>query len=316
MTKRLPQTKNIVSISEAAQILGVSLDTIRRWDKTGLLHSERPDGKNRYFSLDELKSYKLNQPLSISEASYELHISPTTLRRLVKKGVIHSIRNNAGERLFPKDSIKEFLSSDYYARRKTSEEFREKATEAPKVSLKQRTDDVLIKTPKKASAPLETTSIASRINWQLISGGLAAVIVFVLLSAIGITNIEISQAQASQTTQVENVMAHTQPFVVPLEPKVGRTKSLLNSVELLPASPTPATTAAFLRIDISEDGLSYSVESASASAQRIASPSANTHIEAFPIDSIDAAGYHLKLPDGSLGFIPFDKVKTETLKNE
>jgi excisionase family DNA binding protein len=316
MTKRLPQTKNTVSISEAAQILGVSLDTIRRWDKTGLLHSERPDGKNRYFSLDELKSYKLNQPLSISEASYELHISPTTLRRLVKKGVIHSIRNNAGERLFPKDSIKEFLSSDYYARRKTSEEFRERVSKEPKAALKQSAFDVRTNTTTNAETPLVSASIPAKTNWQLISGGLAALVVFVLLSAIGITNIEISQAQASQTTQMENVMAHTQPFVVPLEPKVGRTKSVLNSVELLPAAPTPATTAAFLRIDISEDGLSYSVESASASAQRIASPSANTHIEAFPIDSIDAEGYHLKLPDGSLGFIPFDKVKTETPKNE
>jgi excisionase family DNA binding protein len=126
MTKPLHQPKKIVSISEAAQILGVSVDTVRRWDKTGLLKSERPDGKNRYFSLNQLKSFKLNQPLSISEASYELHISPTTLRRLVKKGLIQSGRNTAGERVFPKDALKDFLNSDYYLRRRTSDGPKEK----------------------------------------------------------------------------------------------------------------------------------------------------------------------------------------------
>lgn len=54
--------KNIlVSISETAQFFGVSIDTIRRWDKEGILHSVRPTGKTRFFyrkDLEVLKSYK------------------------------------------------------------------------------------------------------------------------------------------------------------------------------------------------------------------------------------------------------------------
>jgi excisionase family DNA binding protein len=311
MKKPLPQPKKLVSISEAAQILGVSLDTIRRWDKTGLLHSERPDGKNRYFSLDELKAYKLNQPLTISEASYELHISPTTLRRLVKKGVINSIRNRAGERLFPKESITEFLASEYYSRRQTSIEVKQELSKKPKKAVKKpAADSGVTNTTSELQVTAADQIWIKKVNWQLVSGGLVAVVVFFLLTAIGITNIQISNVEASQITPVEDVAIQTQPFVVPLEPKVGRTKSLLNSVEMLPAK--PASPTAYLKLGVTEEGLTYTVETASASAQPTATNSAIiSSIDAFPIDSIDAQGYHIKLPDGSLGFIPFDKVMTE-----
>ena len=73
--------KKLIPISEAAIVLGVSIDTVRRWDKSGVLHSERPDGKNRYFSLNELEEYKLKSPLPISEVAKNLSISATTLRR-------------------------------------------------------------------------------------------------------------------------------------------------------------------------------------------------------------------------------------------
>lgn len=49
-------------ISEAARYLGVSIDTVRRWDKTGLLHSTRPTGKTRYFAIDELETVKNSPP--------------------------------------------------------------------------------------------------------------------------------------------------------------------------------------------------------------------------------------------------------------
>jgi replicative DNA helicase len=86
---------NYLSISEAAKFLGVSQDTLRRWDKTGLIKSKRLDGKNRYFSSEDLKRNKTNRPLSISEVSKKLNISPTTLRRLESRGVITPSRNKA-----------------------------------------------------------------------------------------------------------------------------------------------------------------------------------------------------------------------------
>jgi len=95
MPKLLPETEKLIPVSEAAQILGVSIDTIRRWDKKGVLHSERPNGKDRYFSLEELEKVKFSAPLTITEASKRLQISASTLRRLEKKGFIKP------QRVFP-----------------------------------------------------------------------------------------------------------------------------------------------------------------------------------------------------------------------
>ena len=47
--------KKLVSISDAVQTLGVSIDTIRRWDKKGLIKSERGSKNERIFDFLELK---------------------------------------------------------------------------------------------------------------------------------------------------------------------------------------------------------------------------------------------------------------------
>ena len=48
--------EKLVTIREATRILGVSIDTLRRWDKSGSLKSVRysPNG-HRYYNLDDLK---------------------------------------------------------------------------------------------------------------------------------------------------------------------------------------------------------------------------------------------------------------------
>src|ERR1700694_4496815 len=105
----LPTHKGLVSISQAAKILGVSIDTVRRWDKNGTLESTRPDGKNRYFVVDDLEKVKFAQPLTISEVSEQLGISPSTLRRLEQKGLIKPERTKNGDRTYDKKSLQSFL---------------------------------------------------------------------------------------------------------------------------------------------------------------------------------------------------------------
>ncbi len=122
MSTGLPKSKKLVPISEAAEVLGVSIDTVRRWDKKGVLHSERPDGKNRFFSIDELEKVKFGQPLPISEASNYLKVSTSTLRRLEERGLITPDRNGAGERVYDRQSLEKFLNSDYFLRQKKIEE--------------------------------------------------------------------------------------------------------------------------------------------------------------------------------------------------
>lgn len=49
-----------VRISEAAKILGVSVQTLRNWEKSGKLRAERSVGRQRYYVLSALKDFALN----------------------------------------------------------------------------------------------------------------------------------------------------------------------------------------------------------------------------------------------------------------
>ncbi len=103
----LPTTQ-IVPIGKAAEILGVSIDTLRRWDRAGKITSVRPGGKDRYFNVAELEKINQSKPLSISEASKRLGISSSTLRRYEQRGVITPQRNDQGERVYDDDLIQNF----------------------------------------------------------------------------------------------------------------------------------------------------------------------------------------------------------------
>jgi len=45
----------LLTVSEAAEEIGVSCDTIRRWEKKGLIKSSRNENNHRVFSIDEIK---------------------------------------------------------------------------------------------------------------------------------------------------------------------------------------------------------------------------------------------------------------------
>jgi DNA (cytosine-5)-methyltransferase 1 len=49
---------SLLSVNEAAIELGVSADTIRRWDKKGLIKSQRSDNNHRLFSIEALHNLK------------------------------------------------------------------------------------------------------------------------------------------------------------------------------------------------------------------------------------------------------------------
>jgi DNA (cytosine-5)-methyltransferase 1 len=49
---------NYMSIAKASQLLEVSLDTIRRWEKKGLVKARRTENGHRMFEIEELKRLK------------------------------------------------------------------------------------------------------------------------------------------------------------------------------------------------------------------------------------------------------------------
>ena len=55
MTSRDTQTEaEMVSIGEVARLLGVSVDTVRRWERAGRIHAHRTAGGQRRFPASEV----------------------------------------------------------------------------------------------------------------------------------------------------------------------------------------------------------------------------------------------------------------------
>ena len=178
--------KKLVSIGEAAKILGVSIDTVRRWDRNGILHSSRPSGKNRYFSIEELEKVKFSKPLSISEAAKQLGISESTLRRLEEKGLINPERNNAGERIYSRGCLEKFLKSDYFLRQKEIQSKILEPLEKRKLDIEEKPKGQKIKTRNKilgAEVVEQKEKIFSLINFKKIflKSGLFLIMTFIFL---------------------------------------------------------------------------------------------------------------------------------------
>ncbi len=53
----MKKDKNRLSISQAAKFLGVSIDTLRRWDSRGKLKAMRSSGGHRYYLKEQLESF-------------------------------------------------------------------------------------------------------------------------------------------------------------------------------------------------------------------------------------------------------------------
>jgi excisionase family DNA binding protein len=49
--------KDLISIGEAAELLGVSIDTLRRWDKSGRLKASKSSGGHRLYSRFQIELY-------------------------------------------------------------------------------------------------------------------------------------------------------------------------------------------------------------------------------------------------------------------
>jgi molybdopterin-binding protein len=51
----MPRRKDLYSAQEAARALGISLDTLRRWDRTGRIRTERDAANRRVVRASELE---------------------------------------------------------------------------------------------------------------------------------------------------------------------------------------------------------------------------------------------------------------------
>ncbi|MCR4306040.1 MAG: helix-turn-helix domain-containing protein, partial [Candidatus Daviesbacteria bacterium] len=88
-------SENFVKIGQASKILGVSIDTLRRWEKAGKITVQRTAGGTRLYPLS----------VKIGDASKILGVSIDTLRRWEANGKIETIRSEGGTRLYPLVSL-------------------------------------------------------------------------------------------------------------------------------------------------------------------------------------------------------------------
>lgn len=56
----MKKDKNLLTIRQAAEFLGVSIDTLRRWDSKGKLKAVRSSGGHRYYPKEQLENFVLD----------------------------------------------------------------------------------------------------------------------------------------------------------------------------------------------------------------------------------------------------------------
>ena len=54
------EEKQKIRIGEAAKLLGVSVETLRNWERVGKLVPERSHGRQRYYNLEQIKRHQLD----------------------------------------------------------------------------------------------------------------------------------------------------------------------------------------------------------------------------------------------------------------
>lgn len=348
MSDTLPKQKKLISISEAAKILGVSLDTVRRWDKSGVLHSERPDGKNRYFSLEELEKHKSNQPLSISEAAKELNVSPTTLRRLEARGLIKPNRNSAGERVFYRDSIEDFLKSDYFLRKKQVKEKiiepsqKEEGllenyitpNEAQPLQERDLKRDVDVYSPTSFESFKEISLSQNLKTLQRTPELIATTVVFLLLIAIGIRNTMFFTVKTITSSPTPSVLSETAiigeivPSPTPTSASSSAILGLSRTEEISTSSADAVSTASADTIEPADTVepkviLTIKADNKSAIVNIRQKPTTTSEKigkakdgDTFEFVSIDSGWYGVKLADGSTGFISDKFITTGETNNQ
>ncbi|MBI2420703.1 MAG: MerR family transcriptional regulator, partial [Candidatus Levybacteria bacterium] len=165
MTKKLPNFtdtagRTLIPISEASDILGVSQQTLRRWDHDGKIFSIRADGKNRYFPKSEIERIKSAKKFTISQAAEFLGVSTTTLRRLDEKGIIVAKRE-AGDRVYDLSDLENFkLKSN---KKELNETFSES-----RVSEAVEDEDIQIPSPRKVSGAILIATLICLVTFRFL----------------------------------------------------------------------------------------------------------------------------------------------------
>lgn len=108
-----PKSKQFLTIGEAANKLGVSIDTLRRWQKAGKISAARSGGGIRLFPVEEIERLlpevsKQASYFSVTQAATFLGVSAATLRRWDRQGKLKPVRTLSNERVYQQGQLANF----------------------------------------------------------------------------------------------------------------------------------------------------------------------------------------------------------------
>lgn len=100
---RQPRT---LTADQAAQYLGVSLNSIHRWSNNGMLQCYRTRGGHRRFTLEQLDALDLPAgEVTAPEAARYFGVSPRTILRWVQAGQLEGSRIPSGNWHFNREQL-------------------------------------------------------------------------------------------------------------------------------------------------------------------------------------------------------------------
>ena len=72
--------KELYSAREAAQALGISIDTLRRWDRDGRIHTKRDAGNRRVVAASEIERLRGDEGAQHMSARNRFHGAVTSVK--------------------------------------------------------------------------------------------------------------------------------------------------------------------------------------------------------------------------------------------
>lgn len=283
MTKILPKYSDFpksighaIKIGEAAKLLGVHIDTLRRWERSGKIRPVRTPGGTRLYPLDELKKLNLGSLVHISKSE--------------------SLKNKVVKEL---DNEDESLKNLDFELTKQEIQTEPALLKREDNSENEGSEKQLVKTEngenKKIEVGLVSTPRSYIGNYLIIMGA-----VFILLVSIGLGNIQLYAANNSNPSKTKI----STPIVLPKAEVLSETQEIVPGIV---EATSGATVISWATIKTEDPNLLVNIrENPSTSSRKIGQAKNG---ERFEFISLESDWYQIKTANGSAGFISAEYVE-------